>query len=542
MANCRLYFMSCLTLAASAPAWGQTSTPLDAGRVDRQQPTIPTSPRSEPTALPGAATRVEAQDDTAPEIRTIQFVGTQVPEIVGRAAEPWIGKPASPANLKALTDAMSEAYGRSDVALFTIVVPRQDLSSGNLQVMVAEGYIQSVQLTGEVEGRKLKLVKAYADRLGRERPSSRRTMERYLSLIRDIPGLKVTPQMEFGKGPGAVRLVLKLDYEKPRITTSFDNRTSRLVDGGEFEVRALAFGSFREGDRTEATGSASVNFKDQLYLGLSHSTPIGTDGGRLGLSYGHLETQPSGTKIRGRADAMGLTYSYPVIRGYKRNLTTTLSLDGINSDNTAFGSTIASERTRALRGAIGYALVGKRRTMSGGLTVSKGLDILGAQVGAGGSKKSFFKINARGAYNHAIGKRGAVRLNLSGQWTQDPLPAVERFSIGDDPFGRAFEKGLINADRGVAGSTEVAFRPLRKGAMTESEVYVFVDYAKLDFQSRPGFTGIDLDMGSAGGGVRLGYKQNAMLGLEVANTIDKPYPAYDSEWRFSVTWRLSLKP
>jgi hemolysin activation/secretion protein len=543
MANTRLLIPLGLTLVLAAPAWGQPSSPIDTNRVDRQQPTIPDPANAEKQAsLPGAAAEVETDETSAPDIRKIEFVGTDVPLVVAQATQVFVGRPATRANLKAMTDAMSEAYGRSDVALFTIVVPKQDFAEGALKVYVAEGHLQSVLLTGEVEGRKLKLVKTYAEKLTREKPTSRRRLERYLSLIRDIPGLKTDARLELGQGPGAVRMVLALDYQRPRFTMGVTNRTSSLVRDGEIEAKGVIYSTFREGDLTEVNALASLNFKDELYFGLSHSTPIGTEGGRLGLAYGHLETRPRGTAISGNADTLGLNYSYPVIRGYRRNLTATASLDGVNSSNAAFGSIIASERTRAARAALGYSFVGKRRVLNGGLTLSKGLDLFGARVADGRAKATFFKANLRAGLNQAVGKRGVLRLSASGQWTRDPLPAVERFSVGGDPYGRAFETSLIAADRGIAGSAELAFRPLKKGPLAASEVYGFVDYAVVDVLSRPGFIGRDFDLGSAGGGLRLGYKDNAMIGLEVANTIDRPYAAYDSEWRFSINWRVSFKP
>ena len=533
-----------LTLASQTPTGGQTSTPLDANRVDRA-PALP-SPAMEDTskdALPSAATEVETDDASAADIRGIDFLDTAIPEVVARAAEAFIGKPASKANLQALVHAMSEAYGRSDVALFTIVIPRQDLSNGHLRVRVAEGYLQQVILQGEVENRKLALIRAYADKLTKERPTSRRRLERYLSLIRDIPGLKTDARLELGQGTGAVRLVLKLDFEKPRVTFSFDNRTSRFVKDGQFEARALAFGVLREGDRTELTGLTSINFHDLLYIGLLHSTPIGTEGGNFSFNYGHLETRPARTIISGAADTLGFTYSYPVIRSYKRNLTTTLALDGVNSDNTAFGSTIATEKSRAVRLALGYAQTSPRSALNGGATVSKGLDILGAEIAGNAGRRDFLKFNARVGFNRAIGKRAVLRLNGSGQWTRDALPAVERFSVGGQQFGRAFENGLINADRGIAGLTEVAFRPIRSGRFGQTEIYGFMDYAAVGLLTRPGLPRrLDFDLASAGGGIRLSYGEKMALGLEAANTIDAPYPTYNSEWRFSITWRLSLRP
>lgn len=538
MTNPSRLLAGALALAAPLPLSAQTGSPIDRQRADRAQPPAPALARE----TPAAATRVDAGDDAAPPIANIAFEGTRVPLAVAQAAQPFVGRPATRANLQALVGAMSGAYGRTEVALFTIVIPEQDLGAGNVRVLVAEGHLEAVVLTGEVEGRPLRLVRAYADRLTRQRPTRRATLERYLSLIRDIPGLDVRASLQTGEGPGGVRMVLALDYKRPSLSFSFDNRTTTLVRDGQFQARARAWGLLREGDETELNAAASVDFNDLLYVGLTHSTPIGTEGTRLALTGGWLFTRPPGTGLHGEAKALGLILSHPLIRGYRRNLSISLSLDGLNSDNAAFGSLIASERTRVARFAAGYSETGRRRAFSAGATASLGLDILGAEVPASIGRPDFLKFNLRAGLDQTVGQRAVLRLRGAGQWTRDPLPAAERFSIGGADFGRAFETGLINADRGYAGLAEFAFRPIRGGRFAASEIYAFVDYAAVRFLPRPAFAGQNLDLASAGGGIRLAFTDRAMLEFEVARTVDRPYPGYASDWRFSVGWRISLRP
>jgi len=542
MPNCR-HFLLLLGLSAAPlhQAQAQTGTPLDEGRVDRSQPVAEPEPGEAVRPSEESLASVESRGEGGVPIRTIRFVGTDVPLVVGEAAERFVGLPPTRENLRALTAALSAAYRGSDVALFTIVVPDQDLSTGELKVLVAEGYIQEVVLQGEAEGSAAELVRAYAAKLTAERVTSRRKLERYLSLIRDIPGLKVQSRLETGTGRGAVRLVLTLDQAKPRLLFSYDNRSTRLIEDGQLEAKARGYSLIRPGDQTEVTGASSINFNDLLYFGFSHSTPIGTEGARLGLSVGHLETSPSDTPLSGNAETFGITGTYPLIRSYRRNLTATLALDGVNSDNTAFGSIIASEKTRAARAALGYSQVDRKTAINAGLTVSHGLDILGASIQNVSGAVSFFKLNGQAGITQTVGKAAFLRVKARGQWSDDPLPAVERFSVGGAEYGRAFERGLISADRGIAGTAELALRPLRTGAFKASEIYSFVDYAYGGLLARPSFAAQNFDLASAGGGIRLGWRENAMIGLEAARTIDKPYPAYGSEWRFSVNWRLALR-
>lgn len=531
-----------LTLACLAGAAGaQTSTPIDRDRVDRAQPVAP-QPAGERPATPTAAVQVDAGDENAPPIRTIAFEGTNVPGVVAEAAQAFVGRPASRATLQALADAMSQAYARSEVALFTIAVPEQDLSQGEVRVLVAEGHIEAVLLTGEVEGRPLRLVRAYADRLTRERPTRRRTLERYLSLIQDIPGLRTQSRLEMGEGPGGVRLVLALDYRRPTLAFSFDNRTTRSVRDGQVQATARGYGLLREGDDTQLNAAASVDFDDYIYVGGSHSTPVGRNGTRLAGNVGYLRTRSQAFGRSGEATSFGLTLTHPLIRGYRRNLVASLGLDGLDSEDAVFGSLIANEKTRAVRAAAGYAQSWERRALSAGLTLSRGLDFLGAEIDPTVGDATFFKLNGRATFDQAIGTRAVLRLRASGQWTRDPLPAIERFAVGGAEVGRAFETAIISADRGAGGLAELAWRPIRAGRFANSELYGFGDYAAVRLVGRPGFAGRDFDLASAGVGVRAAWTDRAVIELEYARTLDRPFPGYASDWRVSVGWRLSIRP
>lgn len=493
-------------------------------------------------SAPAGVISVAAGDETAAPIRTIAFQGTDVPAVVAEAAMDFVGRPATRTNLQALADVMSRAYGRSQVALFTIAIPDQDLSTGDITVLVGEGHVEAVVLTGEVEGKPLRLVRGYAARLTRERPTSRRTLERYISLIQDIPGLSVKPQLEMGEGPGGVRLILHLDYRRPTLSASFDNRTARLVRDGQVQATARGYGLLREGDETQLIAAAAIDFNDYIYLGASHSTPLGADGMRLTGSVGHLVTRLPATGRRGEATSFGLVLAYPSIRSYRRNLTLSLAFDGLDSQDAAFGSLIATERTRALRAAAGYAQVTERRALSGGLTASRGLGILGAKVADPTGDATFFKVNGRAGVDQALGRRATLRLRASGQWTRDPLPAIERFTVGGADFGRAFETGVLNADRGFAGLGEVGWRLFPGGRFSATELYGFADFASVRLLARPGFAGQDFDLASAGGGVRLAWTERAMVELEYARTLDRPFAGYASDWRVSVGWRISIRP
>ena len=202
----------------------------------------------------------------------------------------------------------------------------------------------------------------------------------------------------------------------------------------------------------------------------------------------------------------------------------------------------AGSASPALRAAAAFSDSRARRVVSAALTLSRGLDFLGADVPDAVGEAGFSKVNGRASLDQAIGAHVALRLRASGQWTRDPLPAVERFAVGGADFGRAFETGLINADRGYATLGELAWRPIASGRFAGSELYGFGDWSAVRVLPRDGAAGRDFDLASAGGGVRFAYTDRAMLELEYARTVDRPYAGYPSDWRISIGWRVSLRP
>ncbi|GAO80131.1 MULTISPECIES: ShlB/FhaC/HecB family hemolysin secretion/activation protein [unclassified Sphingopyxis] len=537
---CTAAVVGALLLPAAALAAQPAATPLD-GRPplapDRSRDPLP-----DPEAKPLSLGKVELGARPDVIIREIRFVGAGVPANVGRAAQRFVGKPASSENLAKLAAAMTRAYNRSSVALFTLVIPEQDLSGGVVTVASAEGYIGSVTLSGERESGPAPLVGKMAGSLAGQRPLPRARFERALGNIADIPGVTVTPTLALGGAQGAVALDLAVDAKKPTIGLGFTTRTSQFVNDGIVEANARGASLLRSGDETRLTGAAALNLKSLLYLAASHSTPIGAGGTRAELSGAALRTRPKGLAIDGEAWSAGFGVTHPLIRASRRNLLASARIDYLDSKNALFGSTIAAEKTWTASGSLAFRLSEERTVVGARIGGAKGLDIAGARVDPGVGETGFAYADASLEANRAIGKAFVVRAAATGRWTRDRLPAAQRFSVGGATFGRAFEDGLVNGDRGYAAFGEFALRPLRSGRFSKSEIYSFVDYADVTLLGRTAIPRTGFELGSWGGGVRVAYAENATIGLELADPWKQPVPGYDQDLRVALSWKLSLRP
>lgn len=523
-------------LLAAQPPSGTLAPPLINQESQPGRPDLNTEPTPPPRPSPDAIVRVDADTVDVP-IRGISFVGVDAPERVANAAAAFVGKPASRETLSALAKVISDAYAKSGIALYTVAIPQQDLSSGDVKILLAEGFVEDVAYPQGASP----LVRAYAERLKKERPLSRRSLERYLSLMRDIPGAKMDVALVRGTAPGGVRLSVTPQRKHSDFSFGIDNRSQRGLGTGQMKASAQGYSLLRDGDRTDLVLLSAIDLKRYRYAGLSHQTPIGSDGLTLALSTSVLRTRLKGLPITGDAETAGISISYPVIRGYKQNLTASVGFDALNSDAAYLGSVLSSDHIRALRTALGYSLVGEKSVLTASLSGARGLNIWGARGPLGFTDVVFTKVSGRAGYDRMIGKKLVGRLRVMGQYSGDRLSGNERLAIGGFEFGRAFDTAVISGDKGMAGSLELALRPALPEKMKGSEIYGFIDGARVTVNARGPYAQATYDLASAGGGVRLSYTRRASLSLEGARVIDTPYPAAGSGWRFNISWQLNLK-
>lgn len=476
---------------------------------------------------------------SAVPIRGVQFKGTDVPAVVANATQPFLGRPADTETLKEMAAAMSAAYKKSNVALFTLAIPAQDLSDGVVEVLIAEGHVAEIVTRTDGEAQARRQLQGYLRPLLAERPASRERFERGMTLARRAEGVKVTPSLRTAPEPGAVILVLDVEDKKDGFAVGYDSRQSRLIDSGRLSASGFVYSKLREGDALRGRLSSTPDGRQSRSASLQYTTPIGTDGLTLTAAGAYQETRPASVPVKGDATFLTAALAYPVLLNFNRELAINASLDRIESSNSALGAIIADENITAARLGARGTWVTPKRSASLNFILAQGLDLGDVRSSVAGSDTAFTKANATGSFVQAIGQDIFLRLRGSGQWTDDILPANEKLMIGGIEYGRGFSNGLVSFDKGYAVSLEPAWRPLDEGPFARSEVYLFADYADGSL-SGPGRQ--TLDLSSAGIGVRISYKNYATLGLEWAEPLSLPVRGINENGVFTVTWALRYRP
>lgn len=523
-----------LLLAAPAVPQEQGGAGLiDRNRIDRLAPTkAPATKTPPPTRVPILS--------AAPSVRItgIRFRGANAPAPVAAAARTFLGKFASSDTLADLAAALSQAYGKSRVALYTIAVPEQDFKDGVVTLLLTEGSIAKVRYTGKA--RRDPLLRARMTKLTEERPLSRATFERQLTLARAIPGLTFDTTFDDPNADGQLVMTVTPKQRRTKLSAGYSNRGIDLLGDGQLDARAEFYGYGVDGDQLVLAASAAPDLRRYRYYTGSYAAPLTASGLTLSANAAYLQTRPQTPPVRGTAKLAGAALAYPLLRDFHRSADLSVGVDGIDTDNALVGSVIAAEHTRAARFAASVSTNRERRSLALSASLSKGLGLLDAQTNPAQSRIGFRKANVAASAAQAIGKRLVARVSASGQYSADRLPAAELFSLGGEAIGRAFDQGVLTGDRGAGGLGELAYRPFKDGKFGQSEVYGFVDGGVVGVAARAGLPRQNYALASAGAGFRARYKDKAMLGLEAARAIDDPYTGYAEDWRMSVSWQLSM--
>nr|WP_314467517.1 ShlB/FhaC/HecB family hemolysin secretion/activation protein [uncultured Novosphingobium sp.] len=514
---------------------------IDRDRVDRQDPDVPRVPA--PAQVPQAQTPVVATP-AAPSggagvaLTGLRYEGSTLPKpLLDKAVAAFIGAPLNRDNLQKIANAISTTYGQSDIAFFAVSIPQQVPTGGVLTVRVLEGRITRYTLDGKTRSTPTRLIDAQVKRLLRETPTHKSTIERTISLLRDIPGQTVQASLKQTPTPGELALDLKVDRKQVDVTLNVNNNgIVNVTTGVQTQLSVAVNGVLREGDTTRFSGNLPFNPDRYQFYSLSHATPIGSNGTTLGVSGAYVRTKTRDLNIIGEAKQGGIAISHPLIRSYRRNLSLSLSLDGTNSTNYFLDTAFGGFKTRALRLGTVWSSIDKTGGYAISTSLSQGLDALGARPIEGYSDASFRKANVQLTAIKELTKAVSVKATLRGQYSGDRLPTTERFPLGGEGAGMAYRIGIITSDKAAAGSLELSWRVAGKpaGATRGLTVFAYTDGALAHSYERPAYrlAAQDFSLATAGAGVRVTPVKGWTATAQVAVPVKSPSEFYSKKARF----------
>ena len=195
----RTWLLSALALVSlmTAAAEAQVIPPSDQPGRERQRFIQPAAPQAQPggpvvtlpsTVAPKGADKVFVLVRGRRRSAARRSIS---PRQLGRSTPAWSASACRLTAVYALAQAITTKYGNDGYVLSRAVVPPQQLDPKGaiVHIEVVEGYIDKVEWPPQLS-RYRDFFTDYAAKITAQRPANIRTIERYLLLAGDLPGLK----------------------------------------------------------------------------------------------------------------------------------------------------------------------------------------------------------------------------------------------------------------------------------------------------------------------------------------------------------------
>ena len=421
-------------------------------------------PRVLPPAPPSVAPGTDLTRPATPSASPAVDVPVRSVTIAGATAFPQerlqmltaglTGPSVSVGKIEAARAALLSLY-RTDGFVLTTVTANVS-PSGDLRFNVIEGRIAAVKLEGDIGPAGVQVLR-FLNHLTEKAPIDNDTLERWLLLAQDIPGVSVHAVLQpSADDPGALTLVAQVERQVVNGLVTADNRAFRQT--GPVETLSIVdINSLTQlGEKTELsiyhTDGGTQNFGQA-----SSEFFVGGSGLKVRLYGGYGEAQPSQflrtIGYQGFTSIFGAAATYPLIRQRQQTLNLVANLDAVETEIRT-DSGVNGQPDRASRDSLRIGRLGAEYaiedTVAGAsrpavnfasVRVSQGLPFLGgtgngnATPGRVNERVDFTKVAIELSRTQTLfvpwnGASVALKARLLGQGSGSVLPPSEKFFLG----------------------------------------------------------------------------------------------------------------
>jgi hemolysin activation/secretion protein len=474
-----------LACALGAQAWAQqipgagTMQFPDAGTLLNQQtrPTPTAPPPGGADALPAPpAESPPVPDGKSFELHGIHLAGnetlsteTLLPLVSGK-----IGQQVTLNDLNAMAARIAQAYHDQGYALAQVVIPPQDVTSGDVTFTVLEGKIGRVNLNLAPDTPiRDSLVRARLAAIKPGKPLLQRDLERTMLLLSDLPGVRVSSALEAGSVPGTVDLTINLTPARRwEFGAALDNYGVPQSGTGRVGLVGRIASPFGIGDNLDLNVLAAQRV-DTAYFRAGYEAPIDSNGTRAGIAYSHLyyylgqEFAP--LNAQGNADVVTASISHPLIRSRSENLLLRGALEYRSlTDN--IGSASFTNPQKLALASVGLSYESRDGFLNGGFNSAElelsvaHLNIdsdaaLALDQGPGGRDTAGTSVRMTMQANrlNAVTANSSVFIGISGQWANRNLDSSSRITLGGPHAVRAYSPSEAVVDEGLIGTVSYRY-------------------------------------------------------------------------------------
>ncbi len=379
-----------------------------------------------------------------------------------------IGKGVSWAYLKSLETGLTRYFRAKGWFLAQVTLPVQEISDGTVSYHLAPGYVTKVVYEGD-KSQIDSVVESYVNKIKDNKPLTTKTLERYLLLLNDLPGMQAkinfSPSLKYSE---ASVMTVHLHRKKMDAALTVNNDGTQYVGPwqgmGQVSVNDAIF---MEDKLTAGFGWSPAHRGMEMVRG-NYEKYLGSEGLKLEVSGNHVKTRPGDflqiLEIEGTAEQGSVGLKYPMFRSRYQNLWIEGQVGFYNMSNEVGLLNVTTEdKIRTASATVSYdfsdVFCGKNLFEVG---VRKGFRAFGATPNKSLTSSrpvgytDFTKATLKALRVQALGKFQAIFL-VQGQISSESLLNAERFSMGGGPYNRAYPSGVAIGDNGLFGRIELNY-------------------------------------------------------------------------------------
>ena len=437
-------------------------------------------------------------------------------------------------------------YGAAGYVLSRAIVPPQNFGSHGavVHIQVVEGYIDNVIWPMERLARYRNFFDDYTARIVADRPANIRTLERYLLLANDLPGLKFATTLKPSPThPNASTLIVEVTEKRIDAIARIDNRGTEARGPWQYLGSATVNNIIGAHEAFTVTWAGTFQIEELQYLAASYRQVLTSEGltGFINASYGFGRP---GTEIlraldyRTRSTIVEAGLSYPILRSREKNLTVTGLGFMTDDDSFQLGAPFTRDRLRGFRVKADAdwadSFLGINQVNA---TFSQGIHGLGSTDNPDPSdllpplptsstksgRVDFDKIEATFARTQPLFAGISAFVAAYGQYAFTPLLISEQCSYGGRFFGRAFDPSQMLGDHCWMALGEVRYDiPNTIKELTRAQIYAYADHGETYNIDPAAGTPKHQHASSIGVGARAEWEGTYSADVSIAKAIEGP--------------------
>jgi hemolysin activation/secretion protein len=540
---------------APALAFAQVIPPSEQPGRARERFVEPPPPQAQPGGPTVVLPSTEAPAGAAQIVVTIRDVCVRGSTIYGKndfapLYADLVGRSVPLQAIYDLAKKITAKYGNDGYSLSRAIVPPQEFSPKGAVpcLQIVEGYVERVEWPASVTAYR-DFFTHYAAMITAQRPVNVKTIERYMLLAGDLPGLKFSASLKPSpRATGASVLVVEVAEKRFDALGRIDNRGTEARGPVQYQVSGNINNVLRMHESLNLTYAAATQNEELQYYAAGYRQVLTAEGLWWFVNASHGPSRP-GTQELVVLDYKTLStivesgIAAPVIRSREANLTLSgLVFASESTSDMLEGLFQTVDRLRGIRLKADADFADRLLAINQiNVILSQGIDGLGSTgndnpMPSRPGKVDFTKIELTLSRTQPLPARFSAFGSVYGQYAGTSLLSPEQCGYGGRYYGRAYDPSELLGDHCVAAIGELRYDvPGLPEPVGQLQFYGFGDWGKRWLRDPAPGSEPELSAASAGGGVRAAWLTNAFVDLSVAKAVAGPRD--DTRFFFTVTGR-----